>query len=186
MKKPNWKTCTEEDLWKFVAHHLAVNGISTILVGGAVAAIYSKGAYKSGDLDIIVESLITDKIPQLMKKIGFKKGSGRHYIHPECSHIYVEFCLPPAAIGEDCAIKPSEIKIEGQVLKIYSATDCIRDRLASYIHFKARECLDQAALVAKEQPFNSAKIKKWCESEGAPGAYKDFIEAVKSIRGATK
>jgi len=181
MKEPNWKTCTEEDLWKYVAHHLAVHGFSTILVGGAVAAIYSKGAYKSGDLDIVLENYVTEKIPELMKKIGFEKGAGRHYLHPECAHISVEFCSPPAAIGDDYSIKPSELKVEGQVLKIYSPTDCIRDRLSSYIHFKARECLDQAALVAKAQPFNSAKIKKWCESEGAPGAYKDFIEAVKAV-----
>ena len=48
MKEPNWKNCTEEDVWKYVGWHLAKNGIETILVGGAVAAIYSEGAYKSG------------------------------------------------------------------------------------------------------------------------------------------
>lgn len=38
MKEPDWKDCTEEDVWQFVAWHLAKNGIETILVGGAVAA----------------------------------------------------------------------------------------------------------------------------------------------------
>ena len=180
MKEPNWNTCTEEELWKYVGKHLAENGISTILVGGAVAAIYSEGAYRSGDLDFVVESLFADKIPNIMKEIGFLKKAGRHFQHPKCNHIYVEFCSPPAAIGEDISIKPNEIRVEGQRLKIYSPTDCIRDRLASYIHFKARDCLEQAVLVAKRQTFDSRKIKKWCESEGAPAAYKDFLDAMKS------
>jgi hypothetical protein len=47
--KINFKTCTEEDLWKYVATHLKSKGIDTILVGGAVVSIYSAGAYKSGD-----------------------------------------------------------------------------------------------------------------------------------------
>ena len=51
MKEPQWSVATEEEVWKFVAWHLAKNGIETILVGGAVAAIYSEGIYKSGDLD---------------------------------------------------------------------------------------------------------------------------------------
>lgn len=56
MKEPDWKTCSEEQLWKYVAAHLAKNGIDTILVGGAVVAIYSEGAYKSGDLDFVLLS----------------------------------------------------------------------------------------------------------------------------------
>ena len=100
MKEPEWKTADEEVIWKYVAWHLAENGINTVLVGGAVCAIYSEGAYQS---------------------------------------------------------------------------DCIRDRLASYIYFKVRECLDQAVLVAKKCPFKKAKVKKWCESEGATEVYKEFI-----------
>lgn len=55
MKAPDWKNCTEEEVWKFVAWNLAKNGIDTILVGGAVAAIYSEGVYKSGDLDLVLK-----------------------------------------------------------------------------------------------------------------------------------
>ena len=68
---------------------------------------------------------------------------------------------------------------KGQTLFIFSLTDCIRDRLASYIHFKARECLDQAVLVAKKFPFNHSKVKKWCESEGAPETYEQLMVKIK-------
>jgi hypothetical protein len=182
LKEPNWKTCTEEELWKYVAQHLAENGISTILVGGAVASIYSEGAYRSGDLDLIVESLFTVNLPKIMKQIGFVKKTGRHYKHPKCSHIFIEFCSPPVAIGDDIYIKPAEVHFGGQILKLYNPTDCIRDRLASYIHFKSRDCLDQAVLVAKNQPFNAKKIKKWCESEGASSAYQDFLKTMKASK----
>lgn len=47
----NFASCTEEELWKYVASHLSKKGIDTVLVGGAVAAIYSNGLYRSGDLD---------------------------------------------------------------------------------------------------------------------------------------
>lgn len=178
MKEPKWDSCTEEDVWKFVAWHLAKNGIETILVGGAVAAIYSEGAYKSGDLDLVLKTYIDGKITEVMKSIGFENKGGRHYIHPKCDK-FVEFMFGPAGIGDDIKIIPDAKKVEGQTLYIYSPTDCIRDRLASYIHFKARECLDQAVLVARKFPFNKKKVKAWCESEGAPNAYEDLLKKLK-------
>lgn len=179
MKEPKWEAATEEEVWKFVAWHLAKNGIETILVGGAVAAIYSEGIYKSGDLDFVLKTYSADVIPKVMESIGFKLSKGRHYIHPKCEK-FVEFMFGPAGIGDDDKIKPDEVKIKGQTLYIYSPTDCIRDRMASYIHFKARECLDQAVLVAEKFPFNYNKVKDWCASEGAPEAYDAFLRKLKA------
>jgi hypothetical protein len=88
----------------------------------------------------------------------------------------------PVGIGDDTKINPEEVKVDGQTLYIFSPTDCIRDRLASYMHFKARECLDQAVLVATKFPFNHKVVKKWCETEGAPDAYKDLISKIKSYQ----
>jgi hypothetical protein len=45
VKAPNRKTCTEEELWKYVAFHLAAANIDCVLVGGAVVAIYSKAVF---------------------------------------------------------------------------------------------------------------------------------------------
>ncbi|MEN0058489.1 MAG: hypothetical protein AAGB31_06620 [Bdellovibrio sp.] len=178
MIEPKWSACTEEEVWKYVAWHLAANGIKTILVGGAVAAIYSDGIYKSGDLDLVLKTYIEGKITPIMESIGFKRSSGRHYIHPQCDK-FIEFMYGPAGIGDDVNIKPDKVKIEGQTLYIYSPTDCIRDRLASYIHFKARECLDQAVLVAQRLPFNQAKVKSWCAAEGAPEAFDELMKRLK-------
>jgi hypothetical protein len=179
MKEPKWEKATEKEVWEFVAWHLAKNGIQTLLVGGAVVAIYSEGAYQSGDLDFIQLTYADDVVPKVMESIGFKKSVGRHYIHPKCEK-FVEFCSGPAGIGDDTKIKPDSKTVHGQTLYLYSPTDCIRDRLASYIHFKARECLDQAVLVAKKSPFNHKKVKDWCITEGAPQAYDDLLRKLKN------
>jgi hypothetical protein len=174
VKEPDWQNCTEEQLWKFVASHLASNGIDTILVGGAVVSIYTGGAYKSGDLDLVLTSYLSKKLPEAMARIGFKVSESRHYSHPKCRHIIVEFASPPAAIGDDYKIQPDEIKYDGQIIRLYSPTDCIRDRLASYIHFSARECLDQAVLVGTSHPFDLRKVQKWCREEGAASVFDEF------------
>lgn len=180
MKVPDWTRCTEEQLWKYVATHLAKNGIDTILVGGAVVAIYSEGAYRSGDLDFVQLSYLGKNLPKVMKEIGFEAKESRHYSHPKCKHLIIDFASGPPGIGEDHQIVPAEVKVEGTRIKLYSPTDCIRDRLASYIHFKALECLDQAALVALKHPFDRAKVKKWCADEGAPQAFQDFEEKLEN------
>lgn len=179
MKEPDWAKCTEEQLWKYVASHLAINGIDTILVGGAVVAVYTEGVYKSGDLDFVLLNYLQKKLPEVMKEIGFEVSESRHYSHPLCKHLIVEFASGPAGIGEDLNIIPSEVSIEGTKIKIYSPTDCIRDRLASYIHFNALECLDQAVLVAQRHRFDRKKVKEWCTKEGAPKAFKEFEEKLK-------
>lgn len=173
----DFNKCTESELWEYVATSLSKLGIQTILVGGAVAAIYSEGAYRSGDLDIIIESnKVNDKLlNESMISLNFNK-SGRHWVHPECKHLYIEFVSPPLAIGDDYSIKPIEINKLGQTIKILSPEDCVRDRLASYVYFKARECLDQAFLVAHKQNIEIKKIRNWAKKEG-----KEMVNAVNEL-----
>ena len=61
MKEPNWSSCSEEELWEYVSYHLSLHGFNTVLVGGAVVSIYSKGIYKSGDLDLVLENYQVNK-----------------------------------------------------------------------------------------------------------------------------
>ncbi len=37
--KIDLKTCTEKELWQYVAVHLKKHGIDTVLVGGAVVSV---------------------------------------------------------------------------------------------------------------------------------------------------
>lgn len=178
--KIDFKTCSEKELWQYVATHLKKNGIDTILVGGAVVSIYSDGIYKSGDLDFVLTSMFVKNLPEIMQEIGFTKKAGRYYVHPECKRLYIEFPSSFLEIGNENNITPDEVESEGVKVKILSPTDCVKDRLASFIHFKARECLDQAVLVAKKHPVKIDGIKKWCKNEGAESAFQDFLKKLKS------
>jgi hypothetical protein len=171
--KIDFKNCSEEELWKYVGSHLSAQGIENVLVGGAVVSIYTDGLYESGDLDFIVASIFKDRLPKAMKDIGFRK-EGRHYVHPDCKHLFVEFPPGPLAIGDDTKFQPEQDKVEGKIIKILSPTDCIKDRLASYIHFNSRDTLEQAVAVAKKQPFKLAEVKRWCLSENAKDAFEEF------------
>ena len=104
-----------------------------------------------------------------MRELGFHQ-SGRHYEHPDCHHLFVGFVAGPLGIGNELNIVPIREWVEGHSLKILSPTDCVYDRLASYIHFKARECLDQAVLVARARPMDWIRIERWCRGEGPAGA----------------
>ena len=174
--KINLKNCTEEELWKYVATHLKAKGIDTVLVGGAVVSIYSEGSYESGDLDFVLVDMFVKNLPEAMKEIGFVKKGGRHFIHPECNHLHIEFPSSFLEIGYDNQIIPDQIDYKGVKIKILSPTDCVKDRLSSYIHFKARECLDQAILVGKKHPINLEAVREWCKGEGAESAFEDFIQ----------
>ncbi len=118
-----------------------------------------------------------------MKEIGFMK-KGKNYIHPKCDHLFVEFPSGPLGIGEDYDIKEVEQIFEGTKIKILSLTDCIKDRLASYIHWSAEECFDQAILVGKAHKFNASAVKRWCDGEGASEVFKDFLKQVKKNEGS--
>jgi hypothetical protein len=172
------KTCTEEQLWKYIATELAKNDVDVILVGGAVVSIYSEGAYKSGDLDFVLNDFSRVVLDKVLSDLGFKK-SGRFYKNPECKHLYLEFAPFPASIGEDYNIVSEEIENEDQIIKIFSPTDCVRDRLAGYMYFKSRENFDQAILVANKHPVNISKIKKWCEDEKHPEVFDEFLRSIK-------
>jgi hypothetical protein len=170
----DFQNCTEEELWRYVASHLKSNGIDTILVGGAVVSIYSEGIYKSGDLDLVLGSLFTKGLETAMNQIGFKKH-GRHYVHPDCKHLFVEFPgSPPLGIGSDYSIEPVEVINQQVKIKILSPTDCVKDRLASFIFFSDRDGLDQALLVAKNKSVDMQSIEAWCKKEGYPDAFKEF------------
>jgi hypothetical protein len=178
MKAFNFKTCTIEELWRLVATELAKNDVDVVLVGGAVVSIYTEGAYVSGDLDFVLNDYTRETLNKVLKGLGFNQKS-RHYIHSDCKHLYLEFASFPVSIGDDTSIIPDEVESEGVKIKIYSPTDSVRDRLASFIHFKAKDCLDQAIMIAKKHPVNFKKIESWCKKEGGEATFEEFIRMLR-------
>lgn len=179
MTPPSWKDCTEEELWKYVAYHLERNGIESVLVGGAVVAIYTAGLYQSGDLDMVPNEFQRSKIVNVLGEIGFVPTKSRYFAHPECSHLFLEFPPGPVELGDECPVTPDIIEHEGQSLKILSPTSCVKDRLAGYIYWKSRDYFDQAALVCRRQSnkIDWKSIQQWCHNEGRPEVFDEIKRA---------
>ncbi|GHC44433.1 hypothetical protein [Roseibacillus persicicus] len=170
----------EEDVWRFLAWHLQKAGIETVLVGGAVVAIYTEGLYQSGDLDMVPDEFERKRIEEVLTAIGFEARAGRYFGHPQCEHLLVEFPKGPVELGEEFPVTPAEELVSGEILKILSPTDCVKDRLAGYIHWQTRDTFDQAVLVCKKQAerIDWSVLKNWCKREGALGAYEELEKAV--------
>ena len=184
----NYGDCTEEQLWRHVAGHLEESGVHVVLVGGAVVSVYSRGAYRSGDLDFVQEGLFGASVEECMAELGFGR-EGRYFVHPDCEHLFVEFVAGPLGIGDDLDIVPATEVQDGNTLRILSPTDCVRDRLASYIHFKTRDCLAQAALVAAAQPVDWGVVEDWCllessEGEGVMAKLRRLVDGLKGSPGS--
>lgn len=177
MTPPDWKTCDEGELWRFVAWHLEGAGIPTVLVGGAVVAIYSEGLYRSGDLDMVLDRHRRPDVTAALKEIGFVPGKYRYFKHPECEHLYLEFPPGPVELGEEHPVFPAEIPVEGRILHLLSPTDCVKDRLAAYIHWQLQANFRQAVLVAKRQKdrIDFKNLAAWCDREGGTSAYQELL-----------
>jgi hypothetical protein len=184
MNAPNWKQCTEQELWHYVAWHLESAGIRSVLVGGAVVSIYTEGLYRSGDLDLVPDDSNRANLAEVLAKIGFEPTHSRYFKHPSCTHLFLEFPRGPVEIGEEFPIIPDEIKIHGQTLRLLSPTDSVKDRLAGYIHWKTRSYLDQAVLICRRQSerVNIDALRKWCERENGMEA---FIELTNQLKGTS-
>lgn len=182
MTEPNWKRCTEEELWHYVAWHLEGAGVRPVLVGGAVVSIYTAGLYRSGDLDLVPDDFQRETIDEVLRGLGFESGKSRYYKHPACDHLFLEFPKGPVEIGEEFPITPDVVEIEGRKLRILSPTDSVKDRLAGYIHWGSRANFDQAVLLCREQHarIDMDRIREWCASEGRASAFDELLHRLQT------
>jgi hypothetical protein len=164
------------DLGAFVQEHLRRKGIDMVLSGGACVSIYSRNRYESMDLDMIHTSLMKPKrktLCEAMTELGFTRD-GRHFKHPD-TPLLVEFPAGPPAVGEEPVKDIRERQEATGVLRLISPTDCVKDRLAGFFHAHDHQCLDQAVLVAHENPVDLDEIERWSKGEGK-------LDALRRIR----
>jgi hypothetical protein len=181
MEEPDWKHCTEEELWHYVAWHLEGEGIRSVLVGGAVVAIYTEGLYRSGDLDLVPDDAGRMKLVEVLSRIGFEVSRSRYFKHPACPHFFLEFPRGPVELGEQFPVVPAEIEVEGRPLRLLSPTDSVKDRLAGYIHWSSRANFDQAVLICRrqEQRVDLDAVREWCAGEGGEAAFEELIRKLR-------
>jgi hypothetical protein len=160
-----------------VAGALSRAKIRAVLTGGACATFYSKGEYQSSDLDFILRSAVTRReLDEVMKSIGFRR-TGDHYEHPR-TVFFVEFPAGPLGIGADIDIRPVVRRIEGIGVRLLSATDSCRDRLAAFYHWNDRQSLNTAVQIARHRKVDLEMIRGWSRREGASQKFTEFLEGL--------
>jgi len=148
-----------------VADHLQRNGISVVLTGGACVSIYTDNRYQSYDLDFIEEGRAgRKKLRDILATLGFTEKD-RYFVHPE-TPFFVEFPAGPLAIGDEMVREVVELRFETGGLRLLSATDCVKDRLTHYYHWKDRQCLEQAMMVAANADVDLEEVRRWSQKEG--------------------
>lgn len=169
------KKMTQAEVGAYVQSHLRQRGIDVVLSGGAVVGIYSKGMYVSQDLDMVRGWGATRKaIAKVLEEIGFEDTRARYFKHADSEHL-IEFPPGPLMVGAEPVRQVDEITLSTGMLRIISPTDCVKDRLAAYFHFKDRQGLVQAMMVAKGNKVDLEEIRRWSESEGKLGEFNKFL-----------
>ena len=162
------KQIKDMSLGELAAHictHLAEKGIKCVLTGGACVSIYTKNRYQSYDLDFIENGSFTRKeLAKALSEIGFSEEN-RYFKHPDTEY-FIEFPAGPLAVGKAPVKEPDVMEYETGRLLLLSPSDCIKDRLAAYYHWKDKQCLEQAVMISESQPIDIDEIKMWSEQEG--------------------
>jgi hypothetical protein len=156
---------TQAELAAYVQSHLRTKGITVVLSGGAAVAIYTANKYVSADIDLVDVNFVTrKKLIEAMKEIGLSEKN-HYFIHPETSQI-IEFPPGPLSVGEEPVKRINELKFSTGILRVISATDCVKDRLAAYYFWNDIQSLTQAVLVAENSRVNISEIKRWSRTTG--------------------
>jgi hypothetical protein len=178
------KDMTQLEIGALVCTHLANKGMEVVLSGGASVSLYTHNKYLSKDLDFIqVVSIGRQKLKKAMGEIGFFEES-RYFRHPDSKFI-VEFPPGPLSIGEEPIKQIIEKKLSTGLLKVISATDCVKDRLAAYYHWGDKQSLSQATLVVQnnKKDVDLKEIERWSRAEGK---LEEFEKLRSSLTGKLK
>ncbi len=170
------KTMSIKDFAITVASALKEKDIDVVLTGGAVVSIYSKGRYVSHDADFLSAS-DQSTIEEAMHGLGFT-NIGKDFSHKDAKFT-VEFPGSELVIGDEAMKPEGSIKDGKFTLRLLSPTQCVMDRLAAFYHWKDRQSLEQAVMVAKAQPVKLKKIEKWSKGEKMEDRFQIFIERLK-------
>ncbi len=163
-----------------VVKQLEKHNISCVLVGGACISIYTNEKHESKDLDFISPQS-HESIAKALAEIGFIK-KGRYFHHLQ-SELYVEFPTGPVAIGNKVPVEPEgEMIVSGTVIKMFSPSQSVMDRLAAWFHWNDRRSLIHAIWICEKHPVNIEKIRRWAAKENAKEKFNQFILEYKKIR----
>lgn len=162
------------ELAGIVAEHLRSRGIDVVLSGGALVGIYSHGEYMSEDIDFVTFAS-NKEIGPALAELGFRKGPGRHFIHPG-TNLILEFPRGPLSVGEELVTTVVDLETLGGRISVLSPTDAVKDRLAAHIHWKDETPFAQARSIASRHEVDLDAIVSWAKAERASEEVVDRIQ----------
>jgi hypothetical protein len=112
------------------------------------------------------------EISEILEEIGFVEECG-YFKNPQ-TRFFIEFVPSPLAVGEEPVKEIAEIRSGDLLLKLLSPTDCVKDRLAAYYHWKDKQALEQALLVCRDQAVDLKEVERWSENEGMGAKFTEF------------
>lgn len=173
-----------KELAGLVCSVLKRHGVEAVLTGGACVTVYSHNKYQSLDLDFVslAAEFNVKGILAAMRELGFEKAAEGFFARQDCDFI-VEFIPPPLAVGSEPVKKVSTIRTKYGAIKLLSATDCVKDRLAAFYHWNDPQSLEQALMVAKARKVNLKEIERWSKVESKTKKFKQFIKRLKADKG---
>jgi hypothetical protein len=156
-----------EELAALISQALERFGIRATLSGGGAVSIYSDNRYESYDLDFITSERNT-VIAKAIEPLGFRYEAGMRDFHHPDSEYYVEFPPGPLAFGESTVPDDAAAMLETAFgpLRIVTPTQCVMDRLASYVAWNDNQAFDQAVMVARRHHLDWLELLEWSEREG--------------------
>ncbi len=174
----NIKEMSPEELAAFVCSHLKENNIDVVLSGGSCVSIYSENKYRSYDFDFIPRDLFLQRkrLKEVLLKIGYSEEN-RYFKHPDSEYL-LEFPPGPLTVGDEPVKEIAEKVYQTGTLRMLSATECVKDRLAGFYHWKDLQCLNQAILVCEDNEVDENEIQRWSITEGKE---KSFLEIQKQL-----
>ncbi|MBN1273430.1 MAG: hypothetical protein JXB26_14275 [Candidatus Aminicenantes bacterium] len=157
-----------------ISDYLRINGIETVLTGGACVSIYTDNKYMSYDLDLILMDVDKGKeAKELLITMGFYE-EGRYFVHKDTEY-FLDFLSPPPSVGSEPVKEIAELTKGDRKLYLLSPTDCVKDRLAAYYYWNDRQSLDQAISVCVDNEVDLSEVERWSNIEGMNDKHKKFM-----------
>lgn len=173
----NIKEMNMPELASYICSKLEEKNIEVVLSGGSCVEIYSRGDYTSYDIDLINRYNDTfNKIKLVMQELGFKE-EGKYFVY-DGTFFFIEFPSGPLGVGDAPVKEIEKLTTKYGTLKLLTATDCVKDRLAAYYHWNDEQSLSQAIWVAQKNEVNFKELKKWSKNENSLDKYANFIKGL--------
>jgi hypothetical protein len=163
-----------------VSQALGDAGITAVLTGGAAVSVYTANRYRSYDIDLVTAASRRE-LTAVMSTLGFRPGAGRHYEHP-ATRLVVEFVAWPVTVGDEVVRKWARMTTPVGQLHILTPTQCVKDRLAAFFHWRDAQSLEQALLVGRDHRISMTDLQRWSHAEGHDDDFAEFRRRLRKVR----